>query len=262
MRAKIARNNGRTTTIHLFSLQWARLLALFGKRHEKHLPRRFLCGSPSYLQGLFDGLVASDGHIAKDGRMSLRNTSLRLVELFNVLCYLLQGSFPECVTESPSAGGLLGTSDDRCRPSFRSRLAVRHERRHLAEYQVVKRLSTSGPVGSVSVYDIEVDCPDAQLHRRQRDRAQLHLHHPWSSPGSACRRSPPSSTAPRLHASTVCPSWPTAASVLRRFVKALAAGADTVMLGTLLAGADEAPASVFTRASASKSTAAWAPWAP
>src|SRR5205823_3511220 len=34
-----------TIRVYLFSLQWARLLAEFGKREEKHLPTRYLCGN-------------------------------------------------------------------------------------------------------------------------------------------------------------------------------------------------------------------------
>src|SRR5207247_6616265 len=57
VRARIGKSSGRTTTVYFYSLQWARLLATFGKRHEKHLPTRFMCGSPFYLKGLLDGLI-------------------------------------------------------------------------------------------------------------------------------------------------------------------------------------------------------------
>ena len=96
--------NGKTITVHLYSLQWARLLAELGKRDGKHLPSRYLCGNPLYLRGLHDGLMASDGFVAADGRICFKNTSLQLVELFNVLTFLLHGSFPNAHTEAPNAG--------------------------------------------------------------------------------------------------------------------------------------------------------------
>ena len=38
------------TEVYLYSLQWARLLAQFGKRHEKHLPERYLSANRDYLR--------------------------------------------------------------------------------------------------------------------------------------------------------------------------------------------------------------------
>src|SRR4029077_10200813 len=101
-----------TIRVYLYSLQWARLLAQFGKRHEKHLPEQYLCGNPLYLNGLFHGLLASDGHV-DHGRLGFSNTSRRLVELFGVLCFLLRGSFPNVSSAAGFAGGLLGTIDSR-----------------------------------------------------------------------------------------------------------------------------------------------------
>ena len=39
--------SGKVTTLHLYSLQWARLLGEFGKRAQKHLPTKYLCSHPS-----------------------------------------------------------------------------------------------------------------------------------------------------------------------------------------------------------------------
>src|SRR5258708_6557006 len=229
------------TEVHLYSLQWARLFAQFGKRHEKHLPERYLSANRGYLRGLFDGLIDSDGCVTSDGRFNFRNTSQPLVELFNVLCYLLEGSFPNCETRKASAGGLKDTSVDRCRISYSSRLNVSHEQRLLSKYQVVKRLGTDRPGIAVPVYDIEVDCP---THSFIADNAIVH--------NSICTtRVIAGIGMPQITAIYDC------ARVARQYAipvvgdggiqysgdiaKAIAAGADTVMLGGLLAGVDESP---------------------
>ncbi|HEU5345538.1 MAG TPA: IMP dehydrogenase [Ktedonobacterales bacterium] len=233
--------SGKVLNVHFYSLQWARLLAEFGKRHEKHLPSRYLCGDPAYLRGLFDGLLDSDGHIASDGRFSFHNTSAQLVELFNVLCFMLKGSFPNSSTEAASAGGLKGTTAENCRESYRSRLNVTHLKRHLTSYQVVKPLGSRDLGAAVPVYDIEVDCP---THSFIADNVIVH--------NSICTtRVVAGVGVPQITAIFDCAQAAAGSGVpvigdggiqfSGDIAKAIAAGADTVMLGSLLAGVDESP---------------------
>jgi inosine-5'-monophosphate dehydrogenase len=233
--------DGSVSFVRLYSLQWARLLAEFGKRDEKHLPERYLCSNASYLEGLFEGLLDSDGHIASDGRVSFHNTSPRLVELFSVLCLAIRGGFPNCNTEAPTAGGLEGVRDEDCRESYRARLNVSFNKRLTAEHHIVKLLERRATGLSVPVYDIEVDCP---THSFIADNAIVH--------NSICTtRVVAGVGVPQITAVSDC------ALVARRYnvpviadggikysgdvAKAIAAGADVVMIGSLFAGTDEAP---------------------
>jgi inosine-5'-monophosphate dehydrogenase len=234
----------RVIHVYLYSLQWARLLADFGKRDRKHLPRRYLCGNPLYLKGLLDGLVDSDGHVDAGGRLCFRNTSQRLTELHGVLCHLLHGDFPNVALEPGTAGGLAGTSDERCRDSYEARLSVTHAKRRVGEFGAVKMLSTKSLSTAVPVYDIEVDCP---THSFVADNAIVH--------NSICTT--------RVVAGVGVPQLTAindVAEVAARHgvpvigdggitssgdvAKAVAAGADTVMLGSMLAGTDESPGEV------------------
>jgi IMP dehydrogenase/GMP reductase len=231
----------RVISVHLWSLQWARLLAEFGKREQKHLPTKYRCGDPFYLKGLFDGLLDSDGHVEADGRLCFHNTSRELVELFGLLCFLHVGSFPNTSSEEGSAGGLSGTSDERCRESFRARLNRRHDKRLADEYQVVKRLASREPGVSLPVYDIEVDCP---THSFIADNAIVH--------NSICTtRVVAGVGVPQITAIYECARDATVPIVADGgmtssgdIAKAIAAGADSVMAGSLLAGTDESPGEV------------------
>ena len=236
---------GRTIRVYLFSLQWARVFATFGKRTDKHLPLRFRCGNPAYLIGLYEGLVDSDGFYASDGRVCFKNTSRELVELFGVLCFLLWGSFPNMHREAPTAGRLEGTSDDRCNESYVARLNVTHSKRHLDEYQVVKQLEQRDLGVVVPVYDIEVDC---ETHSFIADNAIVH--------NSICTtRVVAGVGVPQVTAIYDCADVAAAEGVpligdggmttSGDIAKAIAAGADTVMLGSLFAGTEEAPGEVI-----------------
>jgi IMP dehydrogenase/GMP reductase len=235
----------RTNRVYLYSLPWARLLAGFGKRAEKHLPPEYLCGSPLYLKGLLDGLIESDGYVAGDGRLCFKNTSIRLVELFGILCQLFYGSFPNVHTEPASAGGLVGTSDERCRASFVARLNVTAAKRLTRDHQVVKPLARRNTGVALPVYDIEVDC---DTHSFIADNATVH--------NSICTtRVVAGVGVPQITAIHDC------AEVCARYgvpliadggltssgdiAKAIAAGADSVMLGSMLAGTEEAPGDVI-----------------
>jgi IMP dehydrogenase/GMP reductase len=244
VRAKLV-DAGRTLQVHLYSLQWARLFAPFGKRDGKHLPSGYLCGNPLYLRGLLDGLIDSDGYVEASGRVCFRSTSRQLVELFGVLTFLLEGSFPNVHLEQPSAGGLAGTTADRCRPSFRARLNVTHRTRHTSCNLLVKRLGARELGMSVPVYDLEVDCP---THSFIANNAIVH--------NSICT----TRVVAGVGVPQVTAVWEAAQALAGHGVpviadggirssgdiaKAIAAGADTVMLGSMLAGTDEAPGEVI-----------------
>jgi inosine-5'-monophosphate dehydrogenase len=226
--------------VRLYSLQWARLLGQFGKRTDKHLPSEYLCRNDEYLLGLRDGLLASDGHVEPGGRECFRNTSPRLVELWNVLTLLVHGSFPSVSCEPGGAGGLDAVVAN-CADSYRSRLDSSHQKRHLGDLQCVKILSREPLPEAVPVYDIEVDCA---THSFIADNVIVH--------NSICTTrvvagvGVPQITAIHEVAKACKPAGvPVVGDGGLQYsgdiAKALVAGADTVMLGSLLAGCDESP---------------------
>jgi IMP dehydrogenase len=231
----------RVIHVDLWSLQWARVFWEFGKRDQKHLPTKYRCQDPLYLRGLYDGLIDSDGYVDKGRRACFHNTSRELSELFGVLSFLLCGGFPNVTAGTPSAGGLKGTSDARCRPSYRARLNRRPEWRRTRAYHIVKKLETRRIDEAVPVYDLEVDCP---THSFIANNAIVH--------NSICTtRVVAGVGVPQITAIYECARVATVPIIADGgmtssgdIAKAIAAGADSVMAGSLLAGTDESPGEV------------------
>jgi IMP dehydrogenase/GMP reductase len=226
--------------LHLYSLQWARVLSECGKRQDKHLPSKWLCGDPAYLAGLLDGLVASDGYVEAGGRICFRNTSRTLSELFGVLCLLVKGSLPNTTLEVGSPGGLVGVTG-KCLSSHKARLNVTHEKRHLDDYSAVKLLGVREMGFAAPVYDIEVE---DESHSFVADNVIVH--------NSICTtRVVAGVGVPQISAiyEVAQVAGPAGVPVIADggmqysgdIAKAIAAGADSVMLGSLLAGCEESP---------------------
>ncbi|HEY0757482.1 MAG TPA: IMP dehydrogenase [Ktedonobacteraceae bacterium] len=231
----------QVATLHFNSLQWARLLSEFGEDQAKHLPEKYLSRRHEYLQGLFAGLLASHGCKALADQLNFQSTARQLVELFSILCSLLEGSFPHSAPEPTLADSRKGLSAEQYATSYGARLHLTPERRLIARYQAVERLAEHRPGLAVPVYDLEVDCP---THSFIADNAIVH--------NSICTTRVIAGVGmPQITAIYEC------ASVARKYgvpvigdggiqysgdiAKAVAAGADTVMLGSLLAGVDESP---------------------
>ncbi|GMA14596.1 IMP dehydrogenase [Deinococcus metallilatus] len=237
---------GNVIHLHLYSLPWARLLAQFGKRQHKHLPHAYLVKNPDYLRGLKDGLLDSDGYLAADGRQCFVNTSRELLELFGLLCHLTEGSLPNMSVEPGNVGGLQGVKGELL-DSYRARLSVSHAARQLPDYGVVKPLSRRELNLSLPVYDIEVDCP---THSFIADNAVVH--------NSICT----TRVVTGVGVPQITAIFEASAAALEAGIpviadggikqtgdvpKAIAAGASAVMMGSMLAGTDEAPGEVVLR---------------
>ncbi|KKN66613.1 hypothetical protein LCGC14_0469480 [marine sediment metagenome] len=134
-------------------------LASFGKRQEKHLPPELIVNNKTYLKGLHDGLIDSDGHIESCGRKRFTNTSPRLIELFNIVSYLITGIFPNNEkTREPSVGGLKNANIENCSPLFRASILKSGEKRLTNNHQIAKILENETTQLQALTYDIGVDC--------------------------------------------------------------------------------------------------------
>ena len=235
---------------------FADFMHTFGIKDQKHLPSHLLVRHEGYLRGLYDGLIDSDGSIEGYGRESFKNTSIPLVELFHILCLLVNKCHPSHQREEGSAGGLKGTENKNCLPSYKVRLGTLREKRQTLNYQVVQVLDRNNfsPPLYVQTYDIEVDNEDHSFIANN-----VIVHNSLCSTRIKTGNGVPQLTAimevSRAIAETQREVTLIADGGIRNsgdIVKALAAGADSVMVGSLFAGTDEAPGDLFQAADGSR----------
>ena len=136
-----SKTDHNTISVNFYYKPFADFLKSFSKRTDKHLPQEFLVNSFEYLQGLYDGLMDSDGHYSKDGRNYFSNTSEKLVELFSMLSFIIKKQLPNGNSKPPSAGGLVCNIEN-CNTSFYYRDLKNPSVRVVNDYFIVKPLES------------------------------------------------------------------------------------------------------------------------
>lgn len=220
-----------------------RLLKEFNKRDKKHLPAKYICNDPEYLKGLYDGLLDSDGCYHKDGRKSFINTSSKLVEQFMLISKLVTNQYPAISIRKPTIGGLTNCNIENCKDTYSCRTVANPKRNETKDYQICRTYNIEATDLILPTYDIEVDCPTSSFIA---NNTIVH--------NSACTT--------RVKTGCGIPQLSAIMEVANHFknhihrpliiadggmktsgdiAKALAAGADCVMLGGMLAGTDETP---------------------
>lgn len=227
--------------LHAYSLPLAKFFANFGKKDKKHLPKQFFIDNIDYLTGLYDGLIDSDGHLSKDGREGFTNTSTQLMELFGFLHFKLRGYYPSFNQRTKSIGNLKDCNIDNCKQGYGAR-GIQNPKNYLTkDYQINKINNYKELEIEAETFDIEVDC---ETHSFIANNAIVH--------NSACTTRvvtgcgwPTLSTIIDCRAATSLPIIADGGMTTSGDIcKALAAGANLVMLGGMLAGTDESPTNI------------------
>ncbi len=143
-----------TILVVVHSASLAQLFNVFGKREMKAIPPEFWCNQREYIQGIYDGLIDSDGHVGA-GTKKLTNTGKQCVEQFGVIHHLLFGYFPSISIRKASVGGLTDCKIENCKTSFR---ASSLKKPQLTDnFQCVPINNLDKTELFAEVFDIEVD---------------------------------------------------------------------------------------------------------
>lgn len=229
--------------VSLYSKQWTEFLKVCGKKENKNLPSFLLADHKDYCEGLLAGLIDSDGHIEKQGRICFSNTSSSLIELFGILTHLTRGYFPNM----RSVGFLSSKKVTARNECFKARICNTQGKRLLKRnpYQVVKQLEISDESElEVPVYDLEIDDPSHSFIANN-----MIVHNSLCSTRLVTGCGVPTITALR-NCVEVADQYdiPIIADGSIRYggdiLKAFWAGAESVMVGGLFSATDESPGEV------------------
>jgi IMP dehydrogenase/GMP reductase len=239
------------TIVDFYYKPFADFLVQFGKRKNKHFLPEYIVHQKDYLLGIYDGLIDSDGNNLSQ---TFINTSSQLIELFNIITYLLFGSFPNSRVNKKTTGNLQNCNIENCSTPFTSRLNTSYKKRLTGLYQLVKVLNIKPQYINLPVYDIEVE---SEEHSFIANNTIVH--------NSACDtfkktavgvgmasliREIATNRDNHLFFTGQQLRWPKiiADGGIRQpsdFCLALALGADIIMAGNLFAGTLESPGAVL-----------------
>jgi len=231
--------------VHCRCAPISRLFSEFGTKTDKHLPHRFYCSNSEYLLGIYEGLIASDGH-EEGTRLGFTNTSPHLMELFNFLCISLFEKLPYGRKPRRSTSNTLEMVEENLSDSFEYRINSDHPLNIVEKYNRVNLHSASEELEELfPTYDIEVDCP---THSFIANNVVVH--------NSAClTRVRAGIGNPTLQAvidlvESETPYHVVADGGIRNsgaLAKALGAGACAGMLGGMLSGTNETPGDIIVK---------------
>ena len=235
-------NGSDTLQVNCYSKILAEMFDLFGKKSEKHLPEKFMCIDKDYLSGLYDGLMDSDG-CYDNNRDSFHNTSLHLSNLVVFICKVLGKSY-SCSFRKPTIGALKNVNIENCKPSYLSRV---HSSNRFSKDYVYAEILDYEKLGIMQeVWDIEVDCPTHSFIANNSI-----VHNSICSTRIVTGHGSPNLTTIMQARQTISGMQSNATLIADGgitssgdIIKALAAGADSVMVGGLFAGTDESPGTV------------------
>ena len=241
----ISEKDGNILSVNCYNKCLTKLLLQFSKRTEKHLPEKYYCSNIEYIQGLYDGLIDSDGSTekCKDNKVinTLTNTSKQILELFYWCCMNLKISYSVCKNHK-SIGNLKGTCVENLKDSFRIKT---HTFNRFTKDYVYSEMFDRDETEPQVTWDIEVDCP---THSFIANNSIVH--------NSACiTRLKTGVGMPQLSAVIECSD---AAHGVNGYIisdggitcpgdmaKAFGGGADFVMVGGQFSGHDENPGEII-----------------
>ena len=244
---KISIKDNKVLSVNCYNKTFTRLLMECNKKTEKHLPSKYYCKNKDYIQGLFDGLVDSDGSVEiKQSNLcnyTFTNTSTKLLELYYWCCINLGYSFCS-MKRKKSIGNLKETSIENLQQGYSAKTHTSN--RYTKDY-IYGRLLSKEIHKEEETWDIEVDCP---THSFIANNSIVH--------NSVCTtRLKTGVGCPQLSAIIECSD---SAHGLKGLLlgdggctnsgdisKAFAGGADFVMLGGMMAGHDESGGNIIEK---------------
>ena len=233
--------------VHCYNKMFSKLLLQFGKRTEKHLSEKYYCKNINYIQGIFDGLVDSDGIIeithTNNKIYCLINTSKQLLELFYWCCMNLGISYSSRKCEK-TCGTLKNMNINNLQDVFR--IKTHTFNRFTKDYVYSDIMEKERIEDEVEVWDIEVNCDthsfianNSIVHNSTcTTRLQTGVGMPQFSAVLEC-----ADAAHGLNGHIISDGG---IKVVGDFSKAFGGGADFVMAGSMFAGYDESGGDIIT----------------